>query len=191
MMFFPLDKDNVNPKHCYYCDQVYSPKQIKLINKRLKKYIKPAPSNAAEGATGVVKTSTVFGIKWDDAKQDLAELLKRILYINNIGFGYNLYPSLNHILYNVYEKNQQYDWHMDATLNPYTDSKLTCLLNVSETSYKGGEFQIFNGQVTPVSKLNTPGSLCVFSSFMLHRVLPITHGIRKSITLILEGPKFI
>jgi len=36
----------------------------------------------------------------------------------------------------------------------------------------------------------TPGSMIMFRSSTLHRVLPITKGIRESLTLFIQGPKF-
>ena len=52
-------------KNLYYWSQVYTSKEIKSINKKLLKYSK---ARVFSGAQGVVKTSQVFQIEWDDAK---------------------------------------------------------------------------------------------------------------------------
>ena len=65
------------------------------------------------------------------------------LSANQQNFGYNLYPPqselrLNYITYN---KGNRYDWHMDSNFyHPVSDIKLTCLLNISEKTFEGGEF---------------------------------------------------
>ena len=46
--------------------------------------------------------------------------------------------------YNIYGKNGKYGWHIDASTNLLSDMKLTCLLNLSEEPYEGGEFCMIN-----------------------------------------------
>jgi PKHD-type hydroxylase len=66
-------------------------------------------------------------------------------------------------------------------------SKLTCLLNISENNYEGGNFIIFDGKENIITEFNNPGSLLIFPSFMYHAVKPVTKGIRKSLAIWTTG----
>jgi len=57
--------------------------------------------------------------------------------------------------------------------------------------YEGGEFQIQTGlPEQPLIVEQKRGTAIIFPSFMLHRVTPITLGVRKSIVVWAVGPKF-
>lgn len=90
-----------------------------------------------------------------------------------------------------YGPEQHYHWHVDVfpLLGASTDRKLTvvCLLN-DPSEFTGGEFQIrlYSEYTAPLIK----GSVIAFPSFLEHRVVPVTSGIRKSATMWLNGPRF-
>jgi len=72
-----------------------------------------------------------------------------------------------------------------------SDFKLTAILNISEEPFKGGEFDLFvNGEMN-IPSIDKPGSLLVFPTFTMHRVRPVTQGVRKTASMWLSGPKFI
>jgi len=90
-----------------------------------------------------------------------------------------------------YGPEQHYNWHVDVF--PLSglplDRKMTvvCLLN-DPTEFTGGEFQIrlYSEYTAPLVK----GSVIAFPSFLEHRVVPVTSGVRKSATMWLRGPRF-
>ena len=112
-----------------------------------------------------------------------------------------------------YKKGQFYNWHSDGLsdrLSMYTkethgDNKLmvgnvrklsmTILLN---DGYKGGKFQFkTQGGVkekfeTKISTLDVmkKGSVIVFPSSMVHRITPVTKGVRYSLVAWFLGPPF-
>ena len=72
--------------------------------------------------------------------------------------------------------------------------KLTMVMLLSDNvlDFTGGELELnigreSNSQTVDILK----GRIVVFPSFILHRVKPVTSGIRKSIVVWVEGPKFI
>ena len=90
-----------------------------------------------------------------------------------------------------YGPEQHYNWHVDTfplSGMPY-DRKVTvvCLLN-DPSEFTGGEFQIrlYSEYTAPLVK----GSVIAFPSFLEHRVVPVTSGVRKSATMWLRGPRF-
>jgi len=120
------------------------------------------------------------------------DILYSINKANQQNFGYNLYPlSSLECLYNRYEAPfGEYKWHIDDSSDNTSDVKLTAVVNLSKNnSYEGGEFQLNPGLQFSIPEL-TPGSMIMFRSSTLHRVLPITKGIRESLTLFIQGPKF-
>ena len=110
-------------------------------------------------------------------------------------FGYNVfYPHsdwyLNHNTYDS-KSNDSYPWHIDNSGRASYDIKMTVLINLSEESYDGGEFELNMGEKPDlINEYSSPGSVVMFKSHILHRVKPVTSGIRKSLTLFIAGPKF-
>ena len=81
-------------------------------------------------------------------------------------------------------------WHIDADMmSPIRDVKLTCLLNLSEEKYDGGDLFLFRDQEIKVEKFN-PGCAVIFPSFTNHKVSKITSGKRSTLAIWMWGPKF-
>ena len=102
--------------------------------------------------------------------------------INRGTFGYDIYWDfhLDTLNYNVYGMGGEYGWHLDANgkTTPH-DVKLTCLLNLSEKSYEGGDFYLtFEKEKI---KFGAGEGLC-FNSLIAHKVTPVTKGERITLT---------
>lgn len=137
-------------------------------------------------------------IKWVDSYQ--SPLVKQLLWnyveiANRNAFGFDV-DYLTDIQYTKYsaQTNDKYDWHIDTFwANPTAyDRKLSIVVQLSDPSeYEGGNFE-FDAQYenpNPVA-LKKKGSVIVFPSFLMHRVTPVTSGIRRSLVAWAEGPKF-
>jgi PKHD-type hydroxylase len=85
-----------------------------------------------------------------------------------------------------YGDGGHYDWHAD--LGPgISNRKLSCVLQLSDPGeYEGGELQLNTGG-TIISIKKEVGLICFFPSFVLHRVTPITSGVRTSLVTWLCG----
>ena len=107
----------------------------------------------------------------------------------NYGFDIFEFEDEDKLNFNIYEKNQEYDWHRDVDNSKFVDVKLTALINVSDQKFTGGEFFLLNHKKpTPVSELNKSGSMVIFNSFILHKVKPVLKGTRKTLTIFIKGP---
>ena len=113
-------------------------------------------------------------------------------------FDLNGYDTFQYTVYHDYEKGK-YDYHMDTIMGTgmpddmYETRKLsvTFLLNEPGVDFEGGEFEINSGQEKDAESVKMKkGDIIVFPSFMLHRVKPVTKGVRKSIVIWVMGPKF-
>lgn len=105
--------------------------------------------------------------------------------------------------YTVYDSDFQgnYDWHLDIVIGEdfndhmwsHSTRKLSLILLLSEPGkdFTGGEFQINLGKEENAIDIDMKkGMVIVFPSFIAHRVKPVLSGVRKSIVVWVEGPKF-
>jgi PKHD-type hydroxylase len=100
-----------------------------------------------------------------------------------------------------YAKGQFYDWHCDSWESPYENTndknfynkirKLSVTVSLTDPSeYKGGELEFdfrnnVNGKpnIRKCKEILPKGSICVFPSFVWHRVTPVTSGTRYSLVI--------
>jgi PKHD-type hydroxylase len=119
--------------------------------------------------------------------------------INSQFYNYELY-GFDFFQYTVYNSfGSKYDFHLDMLLGDSIPAgseiprKLSFILFLSDPAeYQGGDFEIKINDVHDdiVKPEQIKGRIIAFPSFMLHRVTPVTAGIRKSIVFWAVGPKF-
>ena len=85
----------------------------------------------------------------------------------------------------------EYGFNYNVKTDHVSDIKLTGIVNISDEPYEGGEFITFDGNYEQISKIKNPGSSILLSHSILHKVNPVTKGIRKTLSYWLMGPKFI
>lgn len=124
-------------------------------------------------------------------------------YINELNNNYYNFDinGYDAIQYTEYHSSVlgKYDWHMDTFIsdqipeNEIDTRKLSAIVLASEPGkdFTGGDFQLNIGsEQNPASILMHKGKLIIFPSFLIHRVTPVTQGIRKSFVVWVTGPKF-
>tara|TARA_B110000285_G_C14797831_1_gene456013 strand:- start:93 stop:671 length:579 start_codon:yes stop_codon:yes gene_type:complete len=190
-----IDSDDTNSWEWDYFQwsKVFSSDQIKEINQKIEDNYSTL-ENSKDGATWK-NISTVKNVSYGLIKHLIEPIVDHAHTVANMDFGYNIFNTqdtilLNHNTYDSKDKSD-YAWHTDRARKSVVDVKLTLLINLSEEPFEGGEFQIFNSQKEKtIDFYSQPGSAFMFKSHILHRVLPLTSGIRKSLTLFLQGPRF-
>jgi len=94
--------------------------------------------------------------------------------------------------YTQYDQGH-YDWHTDTTLSasssPYRKLSMSLLLS-DPSEFEGGEFQVKYGNDDIKLVEQKRGRAWFFPSWTLHRVTPVTRGIRRSLVLWVGGPGF-
>jgi PKHD-type hydroxylase len=121
-------------------------------------------------------------------------------HVNNNYFNYDIwgFEKIQYAEYN--NRHNHYAWHYDMQTNKEGEGdavSLTRKLSVSvflsdEDSYEGGSFELGimpEGEPEYVIK-QTKGSAVFFPSFAMHRVTPVTDGVRRSLVVWMEGPRF-
>jgi PKHD-type hydroxylase len=119
-------------------------------------------------------------------------LEEMVLPINAEFYRYDLYGLNEAFQYTVYEGAQggHYNWHVDMGEKRYEPRKISLSLQLSGPSdYEGGELVIQAGDGDCAAE-KARGTLIAFPSYVLHRVEPVTAGIRKSLVIWVAGPEF-
>jgi len=170
----------------------YDLKRVKYINSEIQKHFINRRDNPAGLAT---KTSTIKYARFEAVKHLLEKpsCIEAVLQWNEEEIGYDLnFLTGDKILnYNIYPKDTEYSWHIDAMpMSVAYDMKFTCLLNLSESKIEGGDLYLFETGPLCIKEFNNPGALIIFPSFTPHKVTKITEGTRKTLTIWFNGPKF-
>jgi len=166
----------------------FTHEQVKEINKEIRKNIfQKEPLVKAASAT---KVGNFFHIPCLSLTELLHPWLKQCQVINKKVFGYDIFWNfhLESFNYNVYVESGEYDWHTDVTKNKVRDIKLTCLLNLSEETYEGGEFRTI-GKPNENIKF-TSGMGLIINPLIAHKVTPVTKGERITLTYWGVGPSW-
>jgi PKHD-type hydroxylase len=117
-------------------------------------------------------------------------------YVNSMFYNFDIngYDYFQYAEYDAKESGR-YNWHMDLGLDNlsedvYSTRKLSMsmLLNTPGVDFEGGDFQTFFAKELDVSLKR--GQILIFPSFIVHRVKPVTKGIRKSLVIWVTGPGF-
>ena len=167
---------------------IFTKEQVREINKKIKKNIvKKEPMIYAAEDTS--KKGEFFHVPCFPLMDLIHPFLHQCQLANRDVFGYDIYWyfHLEQCNYNVYGINGEYDWHIDADPRYEYDMKLTCLLNLSEEPYEGGEFCVINSN----DKIKFDSGMgLVLNSLIAHKITPVTKGERITLTYWGAGPSW-
>jgi PKHD-type hydroxylase len=147
-----------------------------------------------------VRISKVAFIGKDDTTEWFYNKFNHVINrVNNNYYGFDLH-GYESIQYTTYDKDGKFEWHTDLlydqqlgnTKNSDTRKlSLVMLLNTPGEDFTGGEFLINTGkEEDAITIAMKRGTIVSFPSFIPHKVAPVTSGIRKSLVIWVEGPKF-
>lgn len=135
-------------------------------------------------------------IRWLDPIRE-KDIVQRVMQFveasNRTNFGVDIVAPYE-LQFTEYQAARQgkYDWHQDVWLEsarPF-DRKLSVVVQLSAPEdYEGGAFEFFCVQQLGAT-FAPRGSLLIFPSFLQHRVLPVTRGLRRSLVTWVEGPRW-
>lgn len=182
--FLDKQRNNVNHLNYYYFTNAFTPEELVKIIEIGEKFPKKAATTVGNDGDQVsdYRLSEISWINANDETSwiytklsDYAEIANKEMWNFDI-WGYG--DALQYTKY--YGNGGHYDWHAD--LGPgISNRKLSCVLQLSTPEeYDGGELQMNpGGNIISVPK--GLGTLCFFPSFLLHRVTPLTSGVRLSL----------
>ena len=199
----PIEREFITYPYTWW-DNPFTDEELKLVNDycdTLEVY--KGKIGLYENSEASIDTSTRnSNICFFNSTQENSWIFHRfnaiIEQLNDQFYGFDL-QGYDSIQYGVYEETEQqhYTWHMDTFLgsNPNKDLmrklSITFLLNEPNVDFEGGEFEINvgNHKTPTVAETKKNRAIC-FPSWLIHRVKPVTKGIRKSLVIWVTGPKF-
>jgi len=184
-----------------YSNDVFTKDELKKIIEISTK-ISLVDGGVGDGAIGP-RVSKINHQKLNENNKWIFDRLNQLIVnVNMEFFDYDLigYDTYQYAEYHM-EDAGHYDYHVDIVFNGQnidTDAvaiqtrklSISLLLNESGVDFEGGEFYINSGgTINPIAELKV-GTAILFPSFLLHKVAPVTKGIRKSLVVWVTGPKF-
>jgi PKHD-type hydroxylase len=173
---------------------IFTPEQCQLIINAGRSE-PPQSGQVGGGQGGVVDTKTrISHISWipfNKMPEMYSTLEQIMLKTNNNHFGFEGMQITEQAQYTEYPAGGFYDWHMDSDVvgtnePPVRKISMTCLLS-HESEFEGGGLELMSeGKIARPKQ----GQAIFFASFVRHRVVPITRGIRKSLVMWFGGPSF-
>jgi PKHD-type hydroxylase len=148
-----------------------------------------------------VRRSRVKFFERDDNTYRIFDRLNGVIEEMNdtfYNFILNGYESFQYTEYHDSESGM-YNFHMDTGFgnrdadNQFETRKLSVVmcLNRPGVDFEGGQFYMNIGNESmPLEVEMKRGRIIFFPSFLIHRVAPVTKGIRKSLVVWVTGPKF-
>jgi|21_taG_2_1085346.scaffolds.fasta_scaffold16312_4 PKHD-type hydroxylase len=195
MMDIKVEKVNFRDMtEFYWYEDFFSSDEIEKIKETAKQF------EFEDGKAGSVKAGSEVNhevrssrVKWmllnDDSTWIYDKIALGIREANKECWDFDWDGKAETIQYTEYRasENGHYDWHQDCGDGYQSLRKMSAVVILND-DYEGGKLEIWN---TDVDKLDQKsGSMVVFPSYMLHRVLPVTSGLRKSLVLWVGGTPY-
>jgi PKHD-type hydroxylase len=146
-------------------------------------------------STGAVRRSHIVWLDHDapDTAWIAARLIRAVADVNREIFGFALAGFDEEIQLTEYRAENAgfYDWHADIGGRGIPQSrKLSLTVQLSDPDdYEGGALEL-NMRGEPEAAPRDRGTAIAFPSYALHRVAPVTRGVRRSLVVWTHGPRF-
>ena len=137
------------------------------------------------------RVTTISWIPFKEMSEMYNDINKFIQKANRIHFGFEDIEITEQAQFTEYPEGGFYDWHMDSDVNmmhepPVRKISMTLLLS-PENQFEGGDLEISSpGKAIKLKQ----GHAVIFASFLNHRVVPVTRGIRQSLVMWFGGTPF-
>ena len=198
-MIFPIEPKNIIGRDSLaYWEDFLSLDQINKIL-ALPQWLNTQRAQIGISGSGIVdEEHRRTDVCWMDVNEETLPIWKSIgetiSEVNRRYFHFDLSGCYEPAQLAVYtDKNQDYyQWHTDASMKESkTPRKLSMVLCLSDPhEFEGGELQVkIESDETRTLELKK-GRDWFFPSWVLHRVTPVTKGVRRSLVLWVGGPPF-
>lgn len=143
----------------------------------------------AVSENSAIRDVTVYPIPHDINYSKAWDAMTKVFNSSNETFLYNLNGIFEKIqLLQYTAPSNGYDWHIDIGSGQAEFRKLSVSLALND-DYEGGEICLFErGEMCFKPEA---GSAICFSSFIPHRIKPVTKGERWSLVAWASGPRFM
>ncbi len=187
-----LPSEDINQTNYYWFNAGFTSAEIDKIVEDAKEYPFVKALVVDEDNTDKFRKSNIkwlpFDSKWEWV---IDRIMTHVIEANNTIWKFDLNSIIDNIQYTEYEGNGgHYDWHLDIGPGKISHRKISITIQLSDPEeYVGGDLQIMTGsEYTTVPR--GKGTVVIFPSFLLHRVVPLTSGNRKSLVLWVGGDHY-
>ena len=138
-----------------------------------------------------IRKSRIKWIHHDDKSWWVYDKLARHIQEANRSWGFAINSIIDSIQYTeYYEDGGHYEWHMDVGDYPQNNRKISLTIQLSDPNdYEGGDLEFWLGKESNKAPREQAFAV-LFPSYLMHRVTPITKGVRKSLVLWVGGDTF-
>ena len=141
-----------------------------------------------------IRKSTVA---WIPQNSETVWIYDRLAWIirqlNGQFYKFDMWGFTEDLQYTIYNEDDRghYTWHQDLGVGGgMSPRKLSCVLQLTDPAeYEGGDLEILTS-ANPIPVIKERGIISLFPSYQLHRVTPVTNGIRKTLVVWACGPEF-
>ena len=199
-MIYPIPHRNIaNKDELAYWENFFTLEELNILNNL------PEWENTRKARIGGATSLSIYDpsvreteISWFQPSKETnffwEKISNVIANVNSEFFGFDLtgfYESAQ-LGYYSSETNGFYNWHIDGCGKDRTvPRKLSVSILISDPSeFDGGQLEVKTVSDNPISLEQKRGRAWFFPSYTLHRVSPVTRGVRKSIVLWSGGPAF-
>lgn len=181
----------------YYFQNGFNKEEIEKVFSSVERL--PYEDGLTAGGNTVNKEIRSSKVKWIPKHDGFGWLYFKLMELaseaNKNLWNFNLYSVIDNIQYTEYHASQEghYGWHQDVGGGHMSKRKLSMVVQLSDPSeYEGANFQYFKGGNPENAEIisKEKGFVVIFPSYVMHRVTPITKGVRKSLVLWLGGEHY-
>ena len=128
-------------------------------------------------------------IFWVDPTSVVGCIADKYIRMANVAAGWNYdLTETEAIQIGKYYHGGFYGWHPDDVITNSNPRKLSFSLLLNDPKeFEGGQFELKDLKEQPILE---QGSIIVFPSSLIHRVKPVTSGVRYSAVTWMRGPNF-
>ena len=187
-------REDVNFIDYYWFKNGFNSEELNIIENMTKK-LDFEDAVTGEGENSKVSDYRKSRIKWCPQNLEWAwvynKLHDMIVEANNVMWKFDLSTMNEQIQYTEYYGSNEggYEWHMDCGEKIQNQRKISVTVQLSDSNeYEGGDLEFNIGRKLTAQR--GIGTAVIFPSFYLHRVTPVTSGIRKSFVLWVGGEPY-
>jgi PKHD-type hydroxylase len=126
----------------------------------------------------------------DETRWVYDRMAKAAMAINAAIYRYDLTGFEENFHYLTYRAGQHFNWHLDMGQHTPAPRKLSLILQLSDPEeYEGGDFDVMVA-TRHIRTLKRRGSIIAFPAYKIHRVTPVTSGVRRTLSMFVVGPNF-
>lgn len=142
-------------------------------------------------ADPLIRRSKVHWLEKEKFNWVYQKLWKSIFEVNENNYGFSIKRFEGRLQIARYHESNEghYTWHMDNGTNT-PGRKISLSVQLSDPSdYDGGDLGFFYTNIEKMAARER-GAIVTFPSWVMHRVSPVTRGVRYSLIAWIVGPRW-